>query len=218
MELNNFSFFSPSPNFREMIILRMISQQPEISQGTLAKTTGIVPSMVNRYIYQLEQDDMLQKEGENRRNMQYNLTKKGRFRLQFLTIAYLNEVSNLYTQSHDIFLEVLTEIRKNNINKLYLYGAGIVGGIVAEILRFEEFEILGFIDDSVSKQEEQFHGFPIHSPEHIKETKYDGIVIASFRHSVNMHKKALEIGLKNIFCFEIEEQGEVRLKKMGGEK
>ena len=218
MELNNFSFFSPSPNFREMIILRMISQEPEISQGALAKTTGIVPSMVNRYIYQLEQDDMLQKEGENRRNMQYNLTKKGRFRLQFLTIAYLNEVSNLYTQSHDIFLEVLTEIRKNNINKLYLYGAGIVGGIVAEVLRFEDFEILGFIDDSVSKQEEQFHGLSIHSPEHIKETKYDGIVIASFRHSDNMHKKALEIGLKNIFCFEIEEQGEVRIKKMGGEK
>jgi len=218
MELNNFSFFSPSPNFREMIILRMISQAPEISQGALAKTTGIVPSMVNRYIYQLEQDDMLQKEGENRRNMQYNLTKKGRFRLQFLTIAYLNEVSNLYTQSHDIFLEVLTEIRKNNINKLYLYGAGIVGGIVAEVLRFEDFEILGFIDDAVSKQTEAFHGFPIHAPETIKEKPYDGIVIASFRHSDNMHTKALEIGLKNIFCFEIEEQGEVRLKKMGGDK
>ncbi len=218
MELSNFSFFSPSPDFREMIILRMISQEPEISQGVLAKATGIVPSMVNRYIYQLEQDDMLEKKGENRRNMQYNLTKKGRFRLQFLTIAYLNEVSGLYSQSHDIFLEVLTEIRKNNINKLYLYGAGIVGGIVAEVLRFEDFDILGFIDDSIAKQTEIFHGFSISSPESITKQSYDGIVIASFRHSDNMHKKALEIGLKNIFCFEIEEQGEVRLKKMGGEK
>jgi len=217
MELSSFSFFSPSPNFREMNILRMISQEPDISQGSLAKSTGIVPSMVNRYIYQFEEDGLLLKEGKNRRNMRYNLTKKGRFRLQFLTIAYLNEVSSLYTQSHDIFLEVLTEIRKNNIERLFLYGAGIVGGIVAEVLQFEEFELLGFVDDSVSKQNEQFHGFSIVSPESIRKVEYDGIVIASFRHSEKMFNKAIKSGLKNIFCFEITEQGTVRLKKMGGD-
>jgi FlaA1/EpsC-like NDP-sugar epimerase len=175
--------------------------------------------MVNRYIYQLEKDGFLLKEGENRRNMSYNLTQKGMFRLQFLTIAYLNEVSNLYSQSHDVFLEVLTEIKKNRIKKLYLYGAGIIGGIVAEVLRFEEFEILGFIDDSISKQNEQFHGFSIVSPKSINdEVGYDGIVIASFRHSENMYKQAIKCGLNNIFCFEITDLGNVRLVKMGGNR
>lgn len=217
MELSNFSFFSPSPNFREMNILRMVSQDPDISQGALAKATGIVPSMVNRYIYELEKEGLLIKEGDNRRTMSYNLTQEGRLRLQYLTIAYLNEISSLYTQSHDIFLEVLTEIKKNRIKKLYLYGAGIIGGIVAEILRFEEFEILGFLDDSKSKQDNVFHGFKICSPNSVNDSLYDGVVIASFRHSEKMYKNASEIGLKNVFCFEISELGTVKLKKMGVE-
>ena len=218
MELSNFSFFSPSPNFREMNILRMVSQDSNISQGALAKATGIVPSMVNRYIYNLEKEGLLLKQGDNRRTMSYNLTQEGRLRLQYLTIAYLNEVSSLYTQSHDIFLEVLTEIKKNRIKKLYLYGAGIIGGIVAEILRFEEFEILGFLDDSKSKQDDVFYGFKIYSPNSVKDSLYDGVVIASFRHSEKMHKNASEIGLKNVFCFEISELGTVKLKKMGGKE
>jgi FlaA1/EpsC-like NDP-sugar epimerase len=149
--------------------------------------------------------------------MSYTLTQKGRFRLQFLTIAYLKEVSSLYTQSHNIFLEVLTELKRNHIKHLYLYGAGIIGGIVAEILRFEDYEILGFIDDSQSKQNEVFHGFGIVSPEATKALAYDGIVIASFRHSEKMYTNAVEMGLKNIFCFEISELGTVKLKKMGVE-
>ncbi|HOO34414.1 MAG TPA: winged helix-turn-helix transcriptional regulator [Thermotogota bacterium] len=216
MELSNFSFFSPSPMLREMNILRIISQEPTISQGALAKATGIVASMVNRYIYDLEKDDLLIKEGENKRNMSYKLTLKGQFRLQFLTITYLNEVSSLYTQSHDIFLEVLTELKRNQITNLYLYGAGIIGGIVAEVLRFEDYEILGFIDDSTSKQNGNFHGFNIVSPKTVNDLSYDGIVIASFRHSEKMYKNASEIGLNNIFCFEISELGTVKLKKMGG--
>ncbi|MEA1883768.1 MAG: winged helix-turn-helix transcriptional regulator [Thermotogota bacterium] len=199
-----------------MNLLRMISQEPDISQGSLSKSTGNVPSMVNRYIYQLEQDGLLLKEGENHRNMRYYLTKKGKFRLQFLTIAYLNEVSSLYSQAHDIFFEVLTEIRKNNIERLFLYGAGIVGGIIAEVLQFEDFDILGFVDDSSSKQNDQFHGFSVVSPESVRELEYDGIVIASFRHSGKMFKKAIEIGLKNIFCFEITDLGSVKLVGMGG--
>ncbi len=215
MEISNFSFFSPSPMFREMNILRIISQEPTISQGALAKATGIVPSMVNRYIYDLEEGELLIKEGDNRRNMRYALTQKGRFRLQFLTIAYLNEISNLYTQSHDIFIEALNELKKNQIMKLYLYGAGIIGGIVAEILRFEEFEILGFLDDSKSKQDDVFYGFKIISPDSVKDPFYDGVVIASFRHSEKMYQNANKIGLKNTFCFEISELGTVKLKKMG---
>lgn len=216
MELSNFSFFSPSPMFREMNILRIISQESTISQGTLAKATGIVPSMVNRYIAELEERKLLIKEGDNRRNMSYTLTQKGRFRLQFLTIAYLEEVSSLYTQSHDIFLEVLNELKKNQINRLYLYGAGIVGGIVAEVLHFDDYEIIGFIDDSLSKKNEVFHEFKIVTPESIKNLSYDGIVIASFRHSEKMYQNTVEMGLKNIFCFEISELGTVKLKKMGG--
>lgn len=216
MDLSNFSFFNPSPNLREMNILKIISKEPTISQGSLARASGIVPSMVNRYIFELENDSLLIKEGLNRRTMSYKLTEKGKFRLQFLTISYLNEVSQLYTQSHDIFVEVLAEMERNDIAKVYLYGAGIIGGIVAEVLRFEDYEILGYIDDAALKQGEKFHDFSIYVPSSIKDEPYDGVIIASFRHSEKMFNNAVEYGLKNIFCFEITDLGKVRLEKMGG--
>ena len=216
MDLSSFSFFNPAPDFREMSILRLISQKTDISQGALARSSGIVPSMVNNYISQLEKDGFLVKEGENRRNMSYQLTDEGKFRLQFLTISYLNEVSKLYTKSHDIFLEVLTEIEKHHIKRLYLYGAGIIGGVIAEILRFEEYEILGYIDDSSKKIGECFNDFHVFSVSEIKDDVYDGVIIASFKHSAQMFERAVDLGLKNIFCFKITEQGTVRLEKMGG--
>lgn len=217
MDLSTFSFFNPAPDFREMSILRLISQQPAISQSELAKRTGIVPSMVNKYIYQMEDEGYLVKVGENRRKMTYQLTGEGKFRLQFLTISYLHEVSQLYTQSHDIFLEVLREIEHNQIKRLYLYGAGIIGGVIAEILRFEDYEILGYVDDAVDKTAKTFYDYPVYQPGQVKREQYDGVIIASFKHAEQMYLQAVDFGMKNIFCFEITEQGTVRLKKMGGE-
>src|SRR6056297_49386 len=207
MDLSSFSFFNPAPDFREMSILRLISQQPSISQGELAKCTRIVPSMVNKYIYQMEEEGYLVKVGENRRTMTYQLTDEGKFRLQFLTISYLHEVSRLYTQSHAIFQEVLTEIEKNKIKKLYLYGAGIIGGVIAEILQFEDFQILGYVDYAVDKTNSNFYGYPVLSPSDISKENYDGVIIASFKHAEQIYQQAVESGMKNIFCFEITEQG-----------
>ena len=212
MTLMDFSFFNPSPNFREMSLLRALSQNPDISQGILAKSAGIVPSMVNRYISEFEKEGVITKEGENRRTMSYALTEEGKFRLQFLTISFLNEVANLYSQSHEMFVEVLTSLKEKGINRLYLYGAGIIGGIVAEVLRLEEYEILGFVDDSALKCGEKFHDLGIYSPESIKGADYDGIIVSSFKHSGKMVENAQKHGLKKLFVFKIDEQGQVTLK------
>ncbi|KUK89251.1 MAG: Uncharacterized protein XE05_2042, partial [Thermotogales bacterium 46_20] len=39
----------------------------------------------------------------------------------------------------------------------YLYGAGIVGGILADVLLTEGLEVIGFLDDSPAKQGDSFH-------------------------------------------------------------
>ena len=111
MDLSEYSFFNPSPNFREMSILKALTESSSVSQERLARIAGIVPSMVNKYIRDFEDSELIQKEGENRRNMKYVLTEAGKFRLQYLTILYLKEAAKLYTESRDIFGEVLDTIK-----------------------------------------------------------------------------------------------------------
>ena len=212
-DFQDFSFFNPSPNLREMQILRILASDPEVSQESIAYKTGIVPSMVNRYLKDFEERDLIIKEGINKRKMIYKLTENGKKRLQFLTVLYVSEVSRLYMSVNDFFSKVVVEINKNKIKKVILYGAGVVGKIVFNVMRSIGIEVLGFVDDAPSKHGEMIYSLPVYSPDSRKLPKYDAIIVASFRHSQVILEKAKKHNLKNIFIFKIDEMGYVSLFK-----
>ncbi len=214
LNLNDFSFFNPSPDFREMNILRAITENPKISQDRLAKYVGVVPSMINRYISDFEEKGYIKKEGENKRTMRYILLQKGKFRLQFLIISYLREVANLYSQSRETFGKLLDRLLSEGSEKPLLYGAGIIGSIVVDVLRTEGIEPIGFVDDSPAKQDGVFHDLKVYSIDKAKNLNYDAVIIASFKHAQEMVRKAIENGMKNIMIFEISDFGNVSLKKI----
>ncbi|KLO21411.1 winged helix-turn-helix transcriptional regulator [Marinitoga sp. 1155] len=208
-----YMFFNPSPNFRELMILQLISQNEHISQEMLSKSVGIAPSMVNRYLKDFEDKDYILKIGENRRNMNYKITEEGKKRLQFLTVSFINEVSKIYSETKNSFKKVLDKIENMGYKNILLYGAGVVGGIVLKVLTGENINVIGFIDDSISKQGDKLHGISIYSPEEVKELKYDMIIIASFRHSERIFENAKKHKIKNIYIFNIDETGNVSLEK-----
>lgn len=214
MNINEFSFLNPSPDFREMSILRAITKNPTISQKKLSQISGVVPSMINRYLSDFENSGYIKKVGENRRNMQYVLTESGKFRLQFLTISYLREIAKLYAQSREIFGKVLDRLLHEEYKKPLLYGAGIIGSILFDILQTEGIEPVGYVDDSKAKQGDMFHGLYVYSPEKANELKYDVVIVASFRHAAKIAENAKKAGMKNIMVFTISEMGEVELAKL----
>ncbi|GAB6189264.1 hypothetical protein JCM30566_10030 [Marinitoga arctica] len=212
-DFEDYTFFNPSPNFRELMILQIISQNEKVSQETIARSVGIVPSMVNRYLKDFEDKNYIIKTGENRRNMNYEITKNGKKRLQFLTVSFINEVSKIYSETKKSFNKVLNRIENMGYKNILLYGAGVVGSIVLKVLNSESINVIGFIDDSISKQGDKLHGINIYSPKEIKNLNYDMIIIASFRHSENILKNAMEYDLSNIYIFNIDENGNVSLEK-----
>jgi len=214
MDLSEYSFFNPSPNFREMSILKALTESSSVSQERLARIAGIVPSMVNKYIRDFEDSELIQKEGENRRNMKYVLTEAGKFRLQYLTILYLKEAAKLYTESRDIFGEVLDTIKGSDHESFYLYGAGIIGGILADVLRTEGIKIIGFIDDSAAKQNGTFHDLHVFSPEKVEGRDDTAVIVASFRHANHIVKNAKDRGLDNVMVFTISKLGKVELEQV----
>ncbi len=214
MDFFEYSFFNPSPNFREMSILKALTESSSVSQERLARIAGIVPSMVNKYIKDFEDSGLISKEGDNRRNMKYVLTEAGKFRLQYLTILYLKEAAKLYTESREIFGQVLDTLKESEHQSFYLYGAGIIGGILADVLRTEGMKIIGFIDDSIAKQSGTFHDLHVFSPEEVTCKEETAVIVASFRHADNIVKNARESGMKNVMVFTISRTGKVELENL----
>ena len=207
------SFFNPSPEMRELNILQAIAENPSISQERLSREIGIVPSMVNRYLSDFERTGLITKIGENRRSMSYILLDEGRVRLQYLTVAYLADVAKIYAQSRSVFGEVLDFISARDFEKVYLYGAGIVGKMVSTILLYERIDVLGFIDDADFKKGTQVNGIVVLEPERVVGNEYDAVIVASFAHSASILSKAAAIGLSKLYSFEISSKGRVSLKE-----
>ncbi len=218
MDFFEYSFFNPSPNFREMNLLKTLSETASISQERLARLAGIVPSMVNKYLKGFEEDGLISKVGENRRNMKYVLTDTGTFRLQFLNLLYLKEAARLYAQSRRVFGNVLDSLSDFGYEGLYLYGAGIVGGILAGVLRVEGIEPMGFIDDAPSRQDERFHDCPVFAPDQVVFQENQGVIAASFRHAKRIVENARKKGMPNIMVFAISQMGQVTLKNMEADR
>lgn len=218
MDFTEYTFFNPSPHFREMSLLKALTETPSISQERLALVAGIVPSMVNKYLKGFEEDGLIGKVGENRRNMQYVLTDAGRFRLQFLTILYLKEAARLYSQSRQIFGKVLDVLKDYEYTGFYLYGAGIIGGILADVLRTEGIEVCGFVDDSPVKQDERFHDCMVYSPQELQVKENQGVIAASFRHAGKIVENARSKKMPNLMVFTISKLGQVELEEVEGNR
>lgn len=218
LDIQKYTFFNPSPNFREMMILNLISQDNDISQDSMAKIVGVVPSMINKYLKDFEENGYLLKSGENKRNMSYELTDAGKKRLQFLIVSFVDEVSELYTETKDSFKKVFQTLKKDNIKNILLYGAGVVGGIVLKVLKDENINIVGFLDDSSLKQGDKLQGIDIYPPEKAKELIYDALIIASFRKSESILQKAIEKNLQKLYVFKIDDEGNISLEGRKNER
>lgn len=82
-----------------------------------------------------------------------------------------------------------------NKKKLIIIGAGNVGGYLAyNISDFPEFEIIGFLDDDVSKHGKEYYGYKVlNDIDHIQEfILYEPIYIALCIHSPKIKRNILE--------------------------
>ncbi len=206
-------FFEPSTLFREYILLKTILSGGSISQQQLAKIAQIAPSMVNRYLTFFEQKGYIRKIGPNRRRMSYQMTQNGIFRLQYLSVCYLRQTARLYSSSRQVFSEVLDQLSSSKFKKIILYGAGIVGQTLLDILVSENIEILCFVDDDSSKQGTTLNGVKVIDPSMLDKTSYDAVLVASFRHADEIAQRARSLRMKNILVLRIQTNGRVFLQR-----
>lgn len=211
--MDDYLFFEPSVLFREYVLLRAILSNGSFSQQKLSKIAHIAPSMVNRYLSLFEQKGYIKKTGPNRKKMSYVITEDGIYRLQYLSICYLRETAKLYSNSRQVFTEVLDQLSKFGLKKIVLYGAGIVGQTLLDALIGENIDIVAFVDDDSSKHGTTVNGVNVIDPDMVQKISYDAVLVASFRHADEIAQKAKSLKMQNIFVFKIQTDGRVFLER-----
>lgn len=189
-------FFSPTSEYKELLLLEHIEKNSSTSQHEIARKIGSAVSMVNVYINKLEESGYLIRDYQSAKIVYYNITPKGIKRKNFLSITYFHELLDLYRlaeQNIEVFLEKLEERGYRNI---LFYGSGEVAETILGILKEKSdtlLKIVALVDDNKDRQGKELLGYKIISREEIKKFEHDGIVITSYTFEDDIKNKLEEI-------------------------
>lgn len=189
-------FFSPTSEYKELLLLEHIEKNSSTSQHEIARKIGSAVSMVNVYINKLEESGYLIRDYQSAKIVYYNITPKGIKRKNFLSITYFYELLDLYRlaeQNIEVFLEKLEERGYRNI---LFYGSEEVAETILGILKEKSdtlLKIVALVDDNKDRQGKELLGYKIISREEIKKFEHDGIVITSYTFEDDIKNKLEEI-------------------------
>lgn len=200
IKIDNLKFFEPSPYFRKMVILEMIFENENTTQKQLSLEVGIVPSLINKYLAELKNEGMItiSKVGKSAK---YYLTSEGISELNLMRLEFFNDIVSLSNKIDSHLENILLKLKgKKNIA---IYGAGLVGKTLCQLLVNKGFNVTVFIDDNISKVNSRIEGIPVVPLD--TTVSYDAMVVASFKNALNMAEKALKKGFRDIYIFKTED-------------
>lgn len=192
-------FFKPTALYKEYMILDLIEKNPHITQREMSEVIGIAVSMVNSYLDQFEQDNLIKRQKHSTKTVEYFITKKGIERRKLLNIWYLKSSQSIYLQAKDNIYTFLNQIIEKGFKKILMYGAGEVAEIMLVVMNEDyklPLEVLAVVDDNKSKQGTLIVNKPIIKKEDIIHYQHDGILISSHRHRAIIKQSLIELNYK----------------------
>ncbi len=194
--MEDFEFFEYSPTYRQMMILQALNENVSV-QSEIALKAGIVPSLVNKYLKDLLDKGLVEKDGGR-----YKLTNAGLVQLNYLRLAYFSEISQMYKSIELKFQDIFLKL--SGKRDITIYGAGIVGQMIERLITSRSsFNVLSFIDDDDEKIGTKIDGIPVVPLDAVLQV--DAVIIASFKNAEEMSKKALSKRLRNVYSVEFSD-------------
>lgn len=200
VKIDNLRFFQPTPEFRKMMILEALKERPELSQKELSNIAGIVPSLVNKYINELKKEGYIKTEALGR-SVRYNLTNEGLSELYYLRLSFFNDIVSLSRKIEASLENIFLKLKGKNY--IGIYGAGLVGKVLAELLLNKDYNVVVFFDDDQSKIGTRIYGIPVVSIS--SKVNIDALIIASVKNSKKMIENAKKHNFFDLYVFRTED-------------
>ena len=190
-------FFSPTSEYKELLLLEHIEKNPNTSQHEIARKIGSAASMVNVYVNKLEENGYLIRDYQSLKIVYYNITPEGIKRKNFLSITYFHELLKLYRLAEENMEGFLLRLENKGYRNILVYGAGEVAGTILGIIKGRKskpLRVLALVDDDKERQGKKLLGYKIISREEINQYDHDGIVITSYTFEDDITNRLTEIG------------------------
>ena len=191
-------FLNPTKKLRRLSILLSIHNNSKISQHQIGKLTFMSSSMVNNYMKEFQENNLITVNGNTNRNQSYHLTSAGQNKLMSSLLSYSAEIIQLYGASKRELSKRLHKIHSEGIIKVILFGIAETAEIVHTAIKETPLKVEAVIDSDTKKQGQPFNGHTILPPEKLKTLTADAIVITSFGRQEEIYRQIRGIAGKKI--------------------
>lgn len=116
-------------NDRDLALLHLIQDDPDVSQATLAESLGVAIGTVNWHLQRLIEKGFVKVKRANRRKLRYIITPEGISLRAKLTVAYVQQSFSLFRQVRQRVLSLLAELDKGGVHAVRLVGEGDVADV-----------------------------------------------------------------------------------------
>jgi DNA-binding MarR family transcriptional regulator len=187
MLTKKFSFIEPTRPYREFQILTEIARRSDVSQRELAERAMLGTTMVNRYITEMQQEGLVEVEGETNRTFRYRLTAAGRYRREELFFQVSKEVVQFYGLVKQEFHRRLRGHAREGVRRVVLFGAAETAELVYAAAEGTGLEIVGIVDSDGAKHGRRIGTIRVTAPDGIAALAPDAVLITSFGHADEIH-------------------------------
>ena len=190
------SVFKPTPLYKELKILNLLTNNEDVTQRVIAKELGISLAMVNFYLEKYEEEGLLTIKRDSTKSLTYILTRLGHERRKLLNMEFLEASLDVYNDAKQECINFIKKIVDAGFKKLLFYGAGEVCELFLYVINNVneiDLEVLAVIDDDEIKIGKKITSIDIISVSNINDYAYDGILVSSYTHNDTIKEKLINL-------------------------
>lgn len=180
MLLLNKDSFKPSTALRTLAIMEAIADNPKLSQQELSTLSAMSSAMVNQYLKNLRDSNLIQYVRVNGKSYSYRLTPSGQGKRRELLGLYCTEIVQSYSSLKELVRKKLEPLSRDGIRGLALYGASETCEVVLSAIIGTDFMVTTLADSDPAKHGRTFHGHVIEPPSALENGQCQAVVITSF--------------------------------------
>lgn len=188
MFLVNKTYYRPSKAARYLAILDTLAQDSQVSQNELGRRANLSGAMVNQYLKEMAETNLIEFERVNGKSYRYLLTDEGEARRRTMFSCFSSETVQIYTALKAAIVHKLANMKSRSLVKLVLFGASETCEIVLQALRATGgFEVMALVDNDPAKAGKTLGGHVISPPVVLGSLRPQAVVITSYGCQEEIH-------------------------------
>ena len=184
-----------SAELRELLIVEL-RRAANISQRALARRLGVALGTVNRLLNDMVEAGYIQVSNRDVRPFAYSVTMDGHRYQRRLGLEHYSSVLHSFRKLQQRFRAKLRELKNRGVERVVLYGAGDIMAATSRIAKAVGLEVVGLVDDDLTKQGARNAGRVVEPPSVINELEPDAILITTLRQAEEI-QRSLDASLRS---------------------